>query len=335
MKISQRQSILGVMILLTTVNLLLVVALQVPSFTQDLDQSLAFWALGSLITLCGLLIAYWRGWNLARYIVVIYMVAVVAIATPPDFVTDTASITIFIPPALALILAEPLWVVGSAGALYALLLMRAGGEGAYANPITLLLTVIIVGSMVVARLVTDTALASAREHARRAEDEKKRAEAQAFELAEANDLMNRQLDQQKQLLDLVATLETPAVPLADGVLFAPLVGHVDTRRAQNLTTRLLNDVAEQHARLIVLDIAGVSMIDTAVAKALLNTAQALRLLGCEVAISGISAAVAMTLISLGISMEGVSTARSPQEALAQYLQSSAIKAGRNGKRVQH
>ena len=82
MNISQRQSILGVMILLTTVNLLLVVALQVPSFARNLDPSLAFWGLGSLIALGGLLIAYWRGWDWTRYVVVVYMVAAVAIATP-------------------------------------------------------------------------------------------------------------------------------------------------------------------------------------------------------------------------------------------------------------
>jgi anti-anti-sigma factor len=136
--------------------------------------------------------------------------------------------------------------------------------------------------------------------------------------------MSTQLDQQKQLLDLVATLETPTIPLAEGVLFAPIVGHIDTRRAQALTAKLLHETSAQRARLVVLDITGVSIIDTAVAKALLNTTQALRLLGCEVTLSGISASIAMTLTQLGIQLQNVSTARNPQEALAQHIGSKLV-----------
>jgi rsbT co-antagonist protein RsbR len=104
---------------------------------------------------------------------------------------------------------------------------------------------------------------------------------------------------------------------------APIVGHVDTRRAQALTTRLLHEASAQRAKLVVLDIAGVSVMDTSVAKALIHTVHALRLLGCEVALSGISASVAMSLIHLGINLDEVRTVRSPQEALANYLGATA------------
>jgi rsbT co-antagonist protein RsbR len=176
-----------------------------------------------------------------------------------------------------------------------------------------------VGGMILARLVTDAAQRKAEENALRARQAKDRAEAQALELAEANELMNEQLDQQSKLLDLVNTLETPVVPLAAGMLLAPIVGHVDTRRAQALTTRLLQEASAQRAKLVVLDIAGVSVMDTSVAKALVHTVHALRLLGCEVALSGISASVAMSLIHLGVNLDEVRTVRSPQEALANYL----------------
>lgn len=70
---------------------------------------------------------------------------------------------------------------------------------------------------------------------------------------------------------------------------------------------------------IIANIAGVSMIDSIVARGLLNTAQALRLLGCAVTLSGISPEVAMTLVNLDIGLESVATARSPREALASYF----------------
>jgi anti-anti-sigma regulatory factor len=172
---------------------------------------------------------------------------------------------------------------------------------------------------VLIRLIADTAQRSAEENAAHALAAQQQAEAQARELAEANDLMNRQLDEQGQLLTLVTALETPMVPLADGVLLAPIVGHVDTRRAETLTARMLKEASAQHARLVVLDIAGVSLIDTAVARALVQTVRALQLLGCDVTISGISASVALTLVQLGIDLGRVRTARSPQEALEQHL----------------
>jgi anti-anti-sigma regulatory factor len=139
-------------------------------------------------------------------------------------------------------------------------------------------------------------------------------------LEDANATLNHQLEQQRQLLNLVTSLETPTVPLAEGVLFVPIVGHVDTRRAQDLNERLLEATNVQRARLVILDIAGVSILDTAVAQALLQTSQALRLLGCRVTISGISPENALTLTHLGIEMRGVTTVRSPQEALAAWSQ---------------
>ena len=143
-------------------------------------------------------------------------------------------------------------------------------------------------------------------------------------LAQVNQELSTQLEQQRQLLNLVTSLETPAVPLAEGVLFVPIVGHVDTRRAQDLNERLLEAANTQRARLVILDIAGVSILDTAVAQALLQTSQALRLLGCRVAISGISPENALTLTHLGIEMRGVATVRSPQEALATWSQDAAL-----------
>ena len=159
----------------------------------------------------------------------------------------------------------------------------------------------------------------AEENAQQAEAHRATAEAQAQELADANELMTEQLDQQSKLLELVNTLETPVVPLADGMLLAPLVGHMDSRRAEALTKRLLQETNAQRAKFVVLDIAGVSVMDTSVAKAVIHAVHALRLLGCEVALSGISASVAMSLIHLGVNLDDVKTVRSPQEALANYL----------------
>jgi anti-anti-sigma regulatory factor/PAS domain-containing protein len=122
--------------------------------------------------------------------------------------------------------------------------------------------------------------------------------------------------EQGRLIDLVATLETPSVTVAEGVLLAPIVGVLDSRRAQALTARLLRDVYGRYTRLVILDVSGVPVVDPAVAQSLIDTARALRLLGCQVVVSGISAMVALSLVQQGIVLGDLAVANSPQEALA-------------------
>lgn len=319
-RITQRQSVLGVLILLTA-GLFLIWLSMLLGLSNEQAWVLTLASGGMFFLTLGLLIAYWRGWEPARYITVVLATLVTGAVTQEPFVTQVPSLTLFTPPALALILAGPEWVLGCAAALYLILLARAGGQGVYADPATFAIWLIAVGGMVVGRLVTNTAQRAAEEQARRAEAERARAEQQAQDLAEANQLLEQQLDQQNKLLDLVTTLETPAVALADGVLFAPIIGHIDTRRAQTLTARLLEEASTQRARHVILDVTGVTTMDTAVARALLGTVQSLRLLGCEVTLSGISANVAISLIHLGVDLDDVRTVRSPQEALARHLTS--------------
>jgi len=322
MNVTQRQVGLGLLSIMVAGSIALLLA-QLANGGQVIYLA---GAAASAIAFGALLFGYWRGWNYARYIAVVIMTLLVAFLLQEPFLTQTATLSILIPPILALILAEPVWVAGSATVLYATILIRAGGQGIYTDPTTISLYLMSVAGMILARFVTDTAQRLVRRHAQDAESARQRAELQAHELAEANELMAEQLDQQQQLLELVTTLETPVVPLANGMLLAPIVGHIDTRRAQALTERLLETVSAHRARLIVLDIAGVAIMDTAVAKSLIQTVQALRLLGCEVALSGISATTAIALIHLGVNLDEVRTVRSPQEALAQFVRSTAYQA---------
>lgn len=131
----------------------------------------------------------------------------------------------------------------------------------------------------------------------------------------ANEELTRQNEEQKRLLDLVSTLETPVIPLVEGVLLAPIVGTLDSRRTQALTERLLREVYARHASQVILDITGVAAIDTQVAMGLLQTARAVRLLGCSLTMTGISANVATTITQLGLDLNEISSTHSLQEVL--------------------
>jgi anti-anti-sigma regulatory factor len=311
MRMSQRQVVTGVFALLIVSSLAFI--------AQALLRGEPGGSISSVIGLVvfgGLLAAYRAGWSLAPYAFTIILTLMVGFALPEPYLTEQASVAVVIVPVVALILTSPAWVLGTTLALLAMLIGRSGAESVYLQPVSLISIAMVVGGIILSRLVTDTAQRDAEASAARAEAALAEAQASAAALARQAAELTRQNEEQARLIDLVATLETPSVALADGVILAPVVGHLDSRRAASLTERLLRDVSGSRARLVVLDVAGVAAIDTGVAQALLRAVQAVRLLGCDVTITGISASVAATMTELGISMAGVQTARTPQEALS-------------------
>ena len=74
----------------------------------------------------------------------------------------------------------------------------------------------------------------------------------------------------------------------DGILALPIVGSLDTARTQEMNEALLQQIVDTGSEIVILDITGVPVVDTAVAKHLLETVAAARLLGAEVLIVGLS-----------------------------------------------
>jgi rsbT co-antagonist protein RsbR len=111
------------------------------------------------------------------------------------------------------------------------------------------------------------------------------------------------------------------VRVSEGVLLAPLVGNVDSARADSLMKMVLEHAEAENTRVVILDVAGVPVMDTAAANSLITTARALRLLGTQVILTGISASTAKTVINLGIDMSVLETRNRLSDgiALAQQL----------------
>jgi rsbT co-antagonist protein RsbR len=105
----------------------------------------------------------------------------------------------------------------------------------------------------------------------------------------------------------ITELQTPVIQVWDGILALPIVGGLDTARTQEMNEALLNKIVATGSEIVILDITGVPVIDTAVAKHLLETVAAARLLGAEVLIVGISTHTALTLVHLGLELSGVTT----------------------------
>lgn len=110
-------------------------------------------------------------------------------------------------------------------------------------------------------------------------------------------------------------LSTPLMPIADGVIAMPLIGAIDTMRAQQIMETLLNGVAEYRAQVAIIDITGVKVVDTQVAGALVRAAQAARMLGAQVVLTGISPEIAQTLVHIGTELRDMTTRATLQEGI--------------------
>ena len=126
--------------------------------------------------------------------------------------------------------------------------------------------------------------------------------------------------QGEQLLEL----STPVVRVWDRVVAAPLVGTLDSARAQVVMESLLQAISDDRALVAILDITGVPTVDTLVAQHLLKTVAATRLMGADCIVSGIAPQTAQTMVQLGIDLSEVTTRASLADALAMAI--SMVKA---------
>jgi rsbT co-antagonist protein RsbR len=105
----------------------------------------------------------------------------------------------------------------------------------------------------------------------------------------------------------IRELSTPVIRVHAGVLLLPLVGTIDSQRAEQIMEAVLVRIVDEQAKVIILDIAGVAVVDTEVADHLLKTTAAVRLLGAQTILTGISAQVARTIVQLGVDISSMHT----------------------------
>ncbi|WP_437728396.1 PAS domain-containing protein [Sorangium sp. So ce861] len=111
------------------------------------------------------------------------------------------------------------------------------------------------------------------------------------------------LASQSRLLETIAALSTPVLPIDEGVLVLPLVGHLDRSRCRKLMTAMLQGVERHDAEFVILDLTGVPLIDGDVANHILRAVQAVYLLGAQCVLVGVTARTAGSLVNTGESLD--------------------------------
>ncbi len=138
------------------------------------------------------------------------------------------------------------------------------------------------------------------------------------ELRRVEELRRQSIEQQETInaqAALLAELSTPLLRINAKTLVMPLIGAIDTTRAQRVVESLLEAVNEHDADIVLLDITGVPMVDTQVANVLLQSAKAVRLLGARIVLTGIRPDVAQTIVALGIDLGDIVTRANLEEGL--------------------
>lgn len=134
--------------------------------------------------------------------------------------------------------------------------------------------------------------------------------------------ISEQKHAEEVILSQEATLRKLSIPLlhiSEGVLLMPLVGAIDSQRANLMMETILRGVEQERARVVLLDITGVAVVDTQVAQAFVQVAQAIRLLGAQVILTGIRPEVAQTIVELGLNLSMITSHGTLQRGIADAL----------------
>lgn len=123
-------------------------------------------------------------------------------------------------------------------------------------------------------------------------------------------------EQQKAILEV----SVPVVKVWDKILLLPLIGMIDSSRTQLMMETLLGAIEDTQSRVTILDISGIPIVDSLVARHLIMTAAAARLMGAECIITGISSRISQTMVNLGADLTGVVTRSSLADGLRLALE---------------
>jgi DNA-binding LacI/PurR family transcriptional regulator/anti-anti-sigma regulatory factor len=122
-------------------------------------------------------------------------------------------------------------------------------------------------------------------------------------LAEQQATLQESYTRERMMAQTIRELGCPIIPLLPGVLLVPLIGALDSERAQQIIGTTLEAIAAQQAQTILLDVTGVPIVDTQVANSLIQTARAAMLLGARVILVGIRPEIAQSIVGLGIDLK--------------------------------
>jgi rsbT co-antagonist protein RsbR len=285
----------------------------------------------TVVSMSGLCLSFVAAWGLSRagyqklasHLYFMSMLVVGVLVSIGYGTASNAMLVVFIPIVGAPLLLRPRWCFVYAGlALLAYLIVLFGSAdyatwdaGGYALGIAVHATYYGLIGLIAFLLARsyERMLDATMQHA--AELERSRATLEQRVEERTREIRAAMADLQRSA-ETIRELSVPVVPIGDGVLLLPLVGSIDSQRAALLLNQLLEALYRERAHAVLLDVTGVPVVDTQVARVLVQAAQAVRLLGAEPVLVGLRAEVAQTIIGLGLDLGEITALRDVRDGLA-------------------
>ncbi len=132
---------------------------------------------------------------------------------------------------------------------------------------------------------------------------------------ELSNIRAKEEDKLSQLQDVLSELATPVIRIWKDVLLVPLIGTLDSERVEQMAEKLLKAVSDTGAQYVILDVTGLSVLDTIVSRHLLDIFHAVKLLGSDLVLCGIAPEVAHTLVKVGVDLNMITVKRNLESAL--------------------
>lgn len=106
----------------------------------------------------------------------------------------------------------------------------------------------------------------------------------------------------------------PIIKLHD-VLIVSIQIELSDRLVQELNDSVAEEICKCEIRGLVVEVSGVGIFDSYIARAVRNLAQMARLMGIQTVIAGLNAGVAITLVEMGSLLDGLTTVHGLEEAM--------------------
>ncbi|MFD0163833.1 STAS domain-containing protein [Streptomyces decoyicus] len=115
-------------------------------------------------------------------------------------------------------------------------------------------------------------------------------------------------------MSVPASAGVPILRLGD-VLVTGLLNELDDNTAVAFTDELTARITSDRARGVLIDVSRLEIVDSFVARTLMELATMARLLGARVIVAGMRPPVAITLVELGLQLTGVETALNAEQGM--------------------
>lgn len=112
------------------------------------------------------------------------------------------------------------------------------------------------------------------------------------------------------------TAERVPILRVDVILLVTLQGDLDDATVLRLEEELTHEVARRRTRGALIDLSGLPVVDSFMARVIGRIASLVRLMGVEIVVVGIQPALAVTMVELGVDLRHVRTALNAGKGMA-------------------